>query len=167
MTSGPSVRWRVHGHRLERDTDVLRFEVADLNRDITHAVANAELYRRVQDAAGHPANWQVLVLSCFALTPEWPPARLAEQIGFRSYRVTAARSLADAGYQLWPTEVFVDDIPDPRNEMHPDVVVAGGPELIDPTLTVGDKAARRAARSALAPLFERLLDTLGAPIDLS
>lgn len=37
-TQGPRVRWRSRGHELQPDTDVLRFEVADLNRVITSAV---------------------------------------------------------------------------------------------------------------------------------
>ena len=43
-TQGPRVRWRSRGHELQPDTDVLRFEVADLNRVITRAVADGELY---------------------------------------------------------------------------------------------------------------------------
>jgi hypothetical protein len=39
--------------------------VADLNRIITNAAANADLYRVIQKSRGHPPNWQVLPLSCF------------------------------------------------------------------------------------------------------
>lgn len=47
---GPSVRWRSGGHELHPDTDVLRFEVSDLNRIIARATADAELYREIQDS---------------------------------------------------------------------------------------------------------------------
>ena len=164
--SGPSVRWRYGGHRLRPDSDVLRFEVADINRVIINAVANADLYRDIQIRQSHPEDWQVLVLSCFAVTPEWPPVSLAEQTGFRQYRLAPARVINDAGYELWPTEVFVDDTPDPRNEVHYDLVVAAGPGLIAPALITGTKAERRTARATLAPRFERLLDVLGEPLEL-
>jgi hypothetical protein len=61
----------------------------------------------------------------------------------------------------------VDDTPDPRNEVHYDLVVAAGPGLIVPALITGNKAERRAARATLAPRFERLLDVLGEPIELT
>ena len=67
---GPSLRCRSSGHELCADTDVLRFEVLDLNRVITTAAANADLYRSVQDRQGHPRHWQMLPLCCFAVTPE-------------------------------------------------------------------------------------------------
>jgi hypothetical protein len=63
---GPSVRWRSSGHRLREDSDLLRFEVADLNRVVTSSAAVADLYRGLQDARGHPGGWQVLPLLCFA-----------------------------------------------------------------------------------------------------
>ena len=75
-------------------------------------------------------------------------------------------AVIDAGYELWPTEVFVDDTPDPRNDVHYDLVVAAGPGLIDPDLVAGDRAARRAARQALAPRFEHVLAVLGDAIEL-
>jgi hypothetical protein len=46
---GPVVRWRSR-HELQPETDVLRFEAADLNREITRTVADGELYRDIQDA---------------------------------------------------------------------------------------------------------------------
>jgi hypothetical protein len=163
---GPSVRWRSGGHQLDPASDVLRFEVADLNRVITGSVANADLYRPLQDDRAHPADWQVLTLSCFAVTPQWTPRRLAVDTGFRSYRLARAATLASAGHDLWPTEVFVDDVPDPRNEVHYDLVVASGPDLIPAELLSGAKAARREAREHLRPLFERVLVLLGDPLPL-
>ncbi len=47
LVTGPSVRWRTAGHRLESSTDILRFDVADLNRVIANAVANTDLYRNI------------------------------------------------------------------------------------------------------------------------
>jgi hypothetical protein len=140
--------------------------VVDLNRVITNAAANADLYRDLQRRQGHPPDWQVLPLSCFAVTADWPPARLAQNTGFASYRLAPAGVLTAAGYELWPTEVFIDDVPDPRNEVHYDLVVAAGPGLIPGDLVAGDKAGRRAGRAQLAPRFEAVLTLLGDPITL-
>ena len=40
--------------------------------------------------------------------------------------------------------MFVDDMPDPRNEVHYDLIVAAGPDLIPAELRT--KAGRREAR---------------------
>ena len=81
------------------------------------------------------------------MTSEWPPQRLAEDTGFRSYRLCCAAVLTSAGYELWPTEVFVDDTPDQRNEVHYDLIVTAERELFPADLVADDKAARRAARA--------------------
>jgi hypothetical protein len=163
---GRSVRWRSTGHRLRGDSDLLRFEVLDLNRVITGSAAVADLYRSLQDARGHPSDWHVLPLSCFAVTPEWTPARLANNTGFRSYRHCPASVLTDAGYDLWPAEVFVNNVPDPRNQVHYDLIVAAGPSLLSAELFTGSKAERRAARTTLAPRFETVLALLGDSVPL-
>ena len=67
---------------------------------------------------------------------------------------------------MWPTEMFVDDGPDPRNEVHYDLIVAAGPYLIPADLVAGGKAARRATRATLAPRFEAVIALLGDPIAL-
>jgi len=72
----------------------------------------------------------------------------------------------EAGYLLWPTETFVAGVSDPRNEVHYDLVVALGPNLIPPDMTAPTPAGRRAARATLRPLFEALLDALGPLLDL-
>lgn len=163
---GPRVRSRTTGHQLEPGTDVLRFEVADLNRIITSSVAHADLYRSIQDGRGQPSDWQVLPLSCFAITKEWTPTRLAEGSGFTRYRLVRASVLATVGVELWPTEIFVDDVPDPRNEVHYDLIVAASPRLIPEGFTSPDKGVRRAARAQLAPRFEAVLALLGEPITI-
>jgi hypothetical protein len=139
---GPSVLWRAEGHQLEVGSDIMRFEVADLNRVIVNAAANADLYRAIQDQQGHPPDWQVLPISCFAITPEWPPQRLAENTGFRSYRLCRADVLTNAGYDLWPTAVFLDDVPDPRNDVHYDLIVGAGPALLLEELGSNDKSGK-------------------------
>jgi hypothetical protein len=73
----------------------------------------ADVYGEVQRRAGVPADWQVLVLSCFAITPVWTPARLAEGTGFSLYRTVRAEVLFAAGVPLWPTEVFWTTSPTP------------------------------------------------------
>ena len=152
-TTGPRVRWRSRGHELQPATDVLRFEVADLNRVITRAVADGGLYRDIQDAEGQPGDWQILPMSCFAATEVWTPARLAHDTGFARYRVARAAALIAAGFTLWPTEVFNDDVPDPRNDVHYDLLVAdrAGTHLtqLDHWHASGAPGCSRRARSAL------------------
>lgn len=166
--AGVRIGWRDHGHVLDPATDVLRFEVADLNRIIASSAAAADLYVEVQERAGFPDDWQVLVLSCFAITPAWTPLRLAEGTGFSRYRTATAGALLAAGVKLWPTEVFVDDVPDPRNDVHYDLVVAAGPGLV-PTaeLTAPDKRTRAAARERLRPPFEAVMALLSEPKAIS
>jgi hypothetical protein len=62
--------------------------------------------------------------------------------------------------------LFNDDVPDPRNDVHVDVLVATGPDLIPLTLVTGTPSERRAARAALAPLFEQVVAVLGEPLEL-
>lgn len=165
--AGVTIRWRDSGHQLDPATDVLRFEVADLNRVITASAAAADLYGEVQERAGLSAQWQVLVLSCFAITPAWPPARLAEGTGFSIYRTARAEALLATGVALWPTEAFVDDVADPRNEVHFDLVVAAGPDLIPVNeLSAPDKRTRAEARDRLRPLFEGVIGLLSEPKSL-
>lgn len=165
--AGVRIQWRDSGHRLDAATDVLRFEVADLNRVINSSAASADLYGEVQERAGLPVHWHVLVLSCFAITPEWPPTRLAEGTGFSQYRTASAGALIAAGVALWPTEVFVDELADPRNDVHYDVVVAAGPDLVPVAdLTAPDKRTRAAARDQLRPSFEAVMGLLSEPKSL-
>ena len=79
-----SVVWRDWGHRLTSGDDLLQFEVADRTEVILRSAAVSGLHRRIQDEQGHPADWQVLPLSCFAVTDLWTPSRLAEGTRFRS-----------------------------------------------------------------------------------
>jgi hypothetical protein len=161
--AGITVRWREGGHRLDPATDVLRFEVTDINRIITTSAAATDVYGEVQRRAGVPEDWQVLVLSCFAITPVWTPVRLADGTGFSRYRTVRAEVLAAAGVALWPTEVFVDDVADPRNEVHYDLVVAAGKDVIPVELAAPDKRTRAEARNRLKPMFETVLNLLGEP----
>ena len=76
-----------------------------------------------------------------------------------------------AGYELWPTEIDIDDVPDPRNSVHYDLVVGAGPGIVPPSLITGTPAERRAAahgaaRAGLRPTFERILDVLGEPLEI-
>lgn len=54
-------------------------------------------------------------------------------------------------------------MPDPRNEVHYDLVVASGPDLFDSGDLGGTTATRAAARNRLRPLFEQVLVLLGEP----
>lgn len=161
--AGLFVRWRYEGHELLPETDILRFEVTDVNRVITRAAREAPLYRHLQDQAGQPADWQVLVLSCFAVDGEWDPIHLAAGTAYSHYHLARAADLLSAGYELWPTEIFIDAEADDRNSVHYDLVVAAGPDLLPSALLAGSPAERRAARLTLAPLFEGVYALLGTP----
>jgi len=77
-----------------------------------------------------------------------------DRLSPRQYRTAPAGHLLAAGYALWPTETFVAGIPDPRNEVHDDLVVATGPSPIPAELTAPTPAARRAARDGLRSRFD-------------
>lgn len=101
------------------------------------------------------------MLSCFAVTPKWTPLRLAEGTNYRLFRSVSADTLLAAGFYLWPTNVYLDGVPDPRNEVHYDLVVTiATPEQVQATLT-GGSAGRRAGREALAEPFRTLFNLLG------
>ncbi|MGC8510459.1 MAG: hypothetical protein ACP5PB_06270 [Acidimicrobiales bacterium] len=160
---GPWVRWRETGHLLKPETDLLRFEVADINRIIKSAAATADQYGSLIARGGGDPTYQALVLSCYALTDQWTPERLAEGWGFREYRTARADRLLENGFDLWPTECYLDGEPYPTNEVHYDLVVATGPSLVSRTISTGTPAERRTAREALEPLFRKVLGFLGDP----
>jgi hypothetical protein len=144
---------------------LLRFETADLNQLIKSAVAASPLYVPLLARGGLDPSARVLPLSCFAVTASWPPERLAAQTRYRAYRIASAATLLAAGYPLWPTEVFDGDVPDPRNEVHYDLIVLAGPDLhLDQF--AGSKTQRAAARARLAPAFESVLALLGPSVAL-
>lgn len=160
LGSGPSVRPRRAGHRLKIDDTVLRFETIDANAVVKRAAAGADLYAEVLRWKGLPSDLQVLALSCFAVTDDWPPLRLAQQTSFRAFRAAPAHRLLGAGHSLWPTETYVDGIADPRNEVHYDLVVEVGRGAVPDGLR-GGPAERRAARRLLLPAFQAVFDLFG------
>jgi hypothetical protein len=163
-----SVAWRDWGHRLTSGDDLLQFEVADRNQVILRSAAVSGLYRGIQDAQGHPAGSQVLPLSCFAITSLWTPSYLAEGTRFRSYRTVRAATLWAAEFDVWPTATFTDAVPDPRNEVHYDLIVAAGHNVVPfYELRSTSKPVRQAARERLRPLFEKVWALLGdeQPLD--
>lgn len=157
---GPSVSSRRTGHRLKIGDTVLRFEVVDANAAIKRAAASADLYAEVLRWNGLPSAWQVLALSCFAVTDDWPPRRLAQRTSFRAFRIAPAHRLLGAGRLLWPTETYVDGVGDARNEVHYDLVVKVGLGAVPDGLR-GGPAERRAARLLLSPAFQAVLDLFG------
>lgn len=70
--------------------------------------------------------------------------------------------LLDAGYPLWPTNIFSSNGPDPRNEVHYDLIVIAGTSLRLHELS-GTKPEHAAARERLTPSFQTLLTLLGEP----
>lgn len=163
---GPSVRWRRGGQQLAGDLELLRFEVADINVVIRKACADSLHYGDdVVTRAGLDPGVGILPLSCFAVTAQWPAERLAAGTNYRRCRTFRATALLDAGYLLLPTAVFQDGQPDPRNDVHFDLVVLAAAGLPPPGM-LGSKAERAAARGELLPEFERVLELLGPIVDL-
>jgi hypothetical protein len=161
------VRWREGGHQLSDPAreQLLRFETADLNQVIKSAVAASPLYVPLLQRGGLDPSTRVLPLSCFAVTASWPPERIAAQTRYSSYRLAGASTLLGAGYPLWPTEVFDGDVPDPRNEVHYDLIVVAASDLhLDEF--AGSKGERAAARSRLTPAFQSVMALLGPAIAL-
>lgn len=161
------VDWRDDGHQLADHDSVtmLRFEVEDLNQVIKAAAAASPTYVPLLEACGLSPADRIMPLSCFAITQTWSPSRLAEGTNYHQYRQVAAQVLTDAGYLLIPTAVFDDNAPDPRNEMHYDLIVTAGANLNLGELA-GTPAARKAARERLAPAFRAVLVLLGDPVTL-
>lgn len=163
------VEWRRDGHQLaENDAiGVLRFEVSDINALIKNAAAASPLYDGIVADLGFPRGTDVLPLSCFALAEGWSAARLAEGTRFRAYRCVRAQVLLSSGYELWPTTIADANGPDPRNEVHYDLVVVRGNDLrLDELAVDKPRPVRAAARDRLRPPFERALALMGEPIDL-
>ena len=163
-----SVVWRDWGHRLTSGDDLLQFEVVDRNQVMLRSAAVSGLYRLIQDERDHPPDWQVLPLSCFAVTGPWTPSRLAEGTRFRAYRRVHVSTLWAAKFEVWPTATFTDATADPRNEVHYDLIVAAGENLIPvDELRSTAKPVRQAARERLRPLFEKVWALLGdeQPLD--
>lgn len=163
---GPSVQWRLGGQQLAGDLELLRFEIADINVVIKKACADSLLYGEdVATSAGLDPSVGILPLSCFAVTAQWPAERLAAGTNYRRCRRVRASVLLDAGYLLLPTAVFQDGLPDPRNDVHFDLVVLAAAGLPPPGMS-GSKAERGTARAELLPAFERVLELLGPVVDL-
>jgi hypothetical protein len=53
---GPSVRWRSSGHILRPETDVLRFEVADINRVVQRSALMLTFTVTYRSREGTPAT---------------------------------------------------------------------------------------------------------------
>lgn len=163
--AGPSVSWRTSGLQLLEDGDLLlRFSVEDLNMVINKSVADADLYRAVLEHLGHPGDWEALVLSTYAITAARPVEVLTYDMGGRAYLTAPVGRLRQAAVPIWPTSTFIDDVPDPFNDVHFDVVVAHGPAVIPSGMWQG-KAARREARDELRPRFEMVLGLFDIPDD--
>ncbi|WP_300403317.1 hypothetical protein [Nocardioides sp.] len=161
------VRWRHAPHQLAPDStvEILRFEVADLVAVIKSCVAASELYDALVEEGGLTQGTQVVPISCFAVTDDWTPQALAEGTRYASYRLVEAAKLIDAGFLIWPTDVFNDGQEDPRNEVHFDVIVAWEGVAREEFAST-DKKVRAQARDRLRPAFEELLSLLGEPQSL-
>jgi hypothetical protein len=160
-----NVVWRTRGHTLnpEDQLDLLRFEVEDLNQVMKNAAAAASAYRSVVEQGGRSTGALVLPLSCFAVTEYWTPEKLLEGQRYKSYRLGTASVLIANGFEVWPTELYLDGQPDYRNEVHYDVVVAEITAAHLTALASGRAAERAAIRDELRPRFEALHALLSEP----
>lgn len=150
------VMWRTTGLTDPSVGDaLLRFAVADLNMVIAKAAADADLYRDVAATAGRP-GCEALALSTYAVTDAHPVEELIRSWAGRDFLLAQATELIEAGIEIWPTAIFVDDVGDPHNDVHFDVVVAVGESVVRPGMA-GTKSERRAARDMLRPSVEAVL----------
>lgn len=164
---GPSVEWRDDGVQLGPDLslDILRFESADLAMVIKNACGASVHYGLdLLARAGYGSEERIIPLSCFAETTLWTPEELAKGTSYKQFRRVRA-SVLQPHFAILPTSVYQDGQPDPRNEVHFDVVVLAGPGL-PPAGLNGNRSERAAARDALRPHFQRVLELCGKPVDL-
>lgn len=153
---GPEVRWRTTGLLDPTSSEgLLRFAVADMDMVISKAAADADLYGEVAAAAGHP-GCEALVLSTYAVTDDHPVEELTRHWPGRRFLIADAAVLIAAGIEIWPTAIFVDEVPDPHNDVHFDVVIGVGRSVV-PAGMGGTKSERRAARNLLRPPVETVL----------
>lgn len=169
------VRWRHDGHQLpapDATTStrmlLLRFDsrVFDADQIITISAGTAVGYADICRAQGLPEGEFVLPLSCFAITKHWTPQRLAEGTRYEQYRAADPSVLHSGGFELWPTAVFGEDgEPDPRNEVHLDLVL-DRIHLVDLQEIILRRPGRRAVRAKFKPRLELLVSLLGEPLSL-
>lgn len=156
-----AVRLRDIGVVELHDEAVIRFGSVEPNLVTRAALASADLYGPVLAALGLPPQ-AVLAVSCFAVTAGWTPSQLAAGTRYANYHAIAASKVRDLGFWLWPTDTFVHGVPDPRNAVHFDIVVARGLTREDLALRTGQPAERRLRRRFL-PTFTQLLGELDGP----
>lgn len=162
----PRVTLRSRGLITLDDEAVVRFGTTEPHQVIKSALATCDLYGEVLVELGLPAQ-HVLVLSCFAETEQWPVARLSAGTDYRTYCHIRAGEVTGLGYELWPTDVIdAAGDPDPRNNVHVDIVLARGIELGRLVGRTGTTGERRALRQRLIPHAIPLLDAFGGPTDL-
>lgn len=163
---GPSVQWRLGGQQLAVDLELLRFEVADIKVMIKKACADSLYYG--EDVVTPAGAWSrcrdpAAFLRCDHRAVAGRAAGSGHQLSQMSK--DAASVLLDAGYLLLPAAVYQDGLPDPRSDVHFDLVVLAAAGLPPPGMS-GSKSERATARAELLPAFERVLELLGAAVDL-
>lgn len=163
----PLVRLRTDQQIPDSAVLMVRFDILDLNMVIKGSLNFWTAYGRVLTSLGLPGRG-ALTLSAFALMDEWTVEGLAGHCDHSMYRQCQLGTLRDAGVVIWPTEVFrVDGEPDPRNDVHYDIVVEEVPGVVPDKVGQGTPAERRAARKLLEPNFLKVLDLMGPPKPVS
>ena len=119
---GASVRWRSGGHEEEVESDILRFDVVDQNGVIASAAATP-----ISTGASRTGRAMLQTVRCCRGRAPPPPSssrRVGSPRAPASVPTAAAAPgvLISAGFELWPTETFIDDVPDPRNKVHYDLI---------------------------------------------
>ncbi|WP_433889350.1 hypothetical protein [Streptomyces sp. CA-111067] len=101
-----------------------------------------------------------LVLSAFALRDGWTPEDITSyDRSPRPYSQAQGAMLLDRGLELWPTSTTTPDgEPDPRNEVHYDVVVTTDSTLVPDEVLTGTKEEKKRGRARLRSVFDPILD---------
>lgn len=160
--AGPAVQWRTGSHQLSDDDELLRFHVVDLNAVINKAVGDADLYRDVLRHLERDSDQSVLALSAYALTGPRAPEEVTGVMPGRDFLTVPAARLLQAGIEVWPTTTYIDGTADPLGDVHFDVIVAAGHEIVPPAM-FGSKSERGRARRDLRPLFDEVLELFDGP----
>lgn len=161
-----NIRLRASGLVSATDETLVRFGSVEPHQVIKTALASADLYGPVL-AALKLAPQAVLALSSFAISEAWTPRRLALGTHYSSYYTVEAHAVRELGYEIWPTDTFTIEAPDPNNPVHFDIVIVRNLSHGDIADRTGTVTQRRALRNRFLPAVEPLLDRLQGPRPLS
>jgi hypothetical protein len=144
-------------------TLLLRFHVADPNVAIKTALNSWTQYREIAQSWGLSCEG-ALTLSTFALLGDWTVDKILGPGEGREVRCVTLGRLQEAGVVVWPTNTYdAEGHPDPRNDVHYDLLVPEVEGVVPDRVAHGTPAQRRAARQLLLPNFEAILALMEQP----